>query len=181
MGHLKPQRAWVLSLGLSGPSNINWYPTDWKPTRQTLHTLDAIWRFILHQTRALSTIQYGWKFKLHLICNQIVFLLYLEFHWVVRERSVWHHCHIVFEPLAQVIHHVLVLYPFYINILSRKTFDYETYQFSYLHWLRQGWVHFLNGPSSWCRAYRVVQAMHIRSIGHLQILALYNVQNNSLS
>lgn len=44
---------------------------------------------------------------------------YLEFHRVVGEWSIWHYGHIVFDPLAEVFDHVLVLHPFDIHILFR--------------------------------------------------------------
>lgn len=45
---------------------------------------------------------------------------YLEFNRVVGEWSVWHYGHVVFDPLAEVFDHVLVLHPFDIHILFRK-------------------------------------------------------------
>lgn len=45
---------------------------------------------------------------------------YLEFYRVIGEWSTWHYGHIVFDPLAEVFDHVLVLHPFDINVLFKR-------------------------------------------------------------
>ena len=49
---------------------------------------------------------------------------YLEFHRVIGEGPVCHHCDVVFDPLAQVLERVLVLHPLDIYVLIGGDSDY---------------------------------------------------------
>lgn len=48
-------------------------------------------------------------------------VFYLKFHRVAGKVSVRHDRHIVFDPLAEVIDHILVFHPFNIDILHKKS------------------------------------------------------------